>query len=468
MARTLYLDCFSGISGDMFIGAMLDLGLDFELLRTELQKLGVEGFTLRVARVDRSGISATKFDVDIHPAHHHDHHHSHDHHHDHHHDEHGHRHGHDHHHDHDHGHSHHHHHEHGHGHEHDHHHHDHNHEAGGGHAPQDETGGHDHAHRSLSEIKQIINRSALSAGVKARALEIFERIGEAESKIHNIPLETVHFHEVGAIDSIVDIVGSCIAIEALGIEQVVSSPIHVGSGSFKCAHGTYPVPGPATAALLRGVPSYAKDIVGELATPTGAAIVANLTSDFRQLPLMKIERVGYGAGTRDFPKFPNVLRAFIGELVEDADATPATVTVIEATIDDLSGEVFGHLMQRALEAGALEIFYQPVQMKKNRPGVLLTLLCHNSDRERMAQLIFTETTTVGIRYREERRQILVRRKEKVRTPYGLISVKIACDEQGRVINRHPEFEDCRRAAEVHQVALRVVQLAALQGESTGS
>ena len=297
--------------------------------------------------------------------------------------------------------------------------------------------------------------------MKTRALEIFQRIGEAESRIHNIPLETVHFHEVGAIDSIVDIVGACIAIEALGIERVVSSPIHVGSGTFKCAHGTYPVPGPATAALLRGVPSYSGEIIGELATPTGAAIVANLTVDFRPLPLMKIERVGYGAGTKDFAKFPNVLRAFIGELVDDGDATPETVTVIEATIDDLSGEVFGHLMERALEEGALDIFYQPVQMKKNRPGVLLTLLCRNRDRERMAQLIFTETTTVGIRYREERRQILVRHKETVDTPYGPITVKISCDSAGRVVTRHPEFEECRQAAQAHNVALRVVQLAAM-------
>jgi uncharacterized protein (TIGR00299 family) protein len=300
--------------------------------------------------------------------------------------------------------------------------------------------------------------------VKSRALEIFQRIGEAESRIHNIPIETVHFHEVGAIDSIVDIVGACIAMEALGISRVISSPLHVGSGSFKCAHGTYPVPGPATAELLRGLPSYSKDVEGELVTPTGAAIVANLTTDFRTMPMMKIERVSYGAGSRDYPKYPNVVRAIIGELVEDADQTAETVTVIEATIDDLSGEVFGYFMNLAMEAGALDLFYVPVQMKKNRPGTLLTLLCRNEDRERMVRLIFEETTTVGVRYREERRQILIRSKETVDTQYGSIQVKVSRDGSGRVLTRHPEFEDCRKAAETHRVALRVVQLAALAGQ----
>ena len=436
MARILYLDCFSGISGDMFIGALLDAGLDLQFLQAELAKLGVAGYQLRVSRVDRSGISATKFDVDVEPqgnGHHH--HHDDDGHH-HHHDDHGHHHHHD-----DHGH-HHHHDDHGH-----HHHHD----------------QHDnHGHRSLSTIRRLIEESTLAPGVRQRALAIFQRIGEAESRIHNIPIETVHFHEVGAIDSIVDIVGACIALEALGIERVISSPIHVGSGSFKCAHGTYPVPGPATAELLRGVPSYSKDVAGELATPTGAAIVANLTSDYRAMPLMKIDRIGYGAGTRDYPQYPNVLRVILGELVEDEDRTAESVTVIEATIDDLSGEIFGHFMGRALAEGALDVFYVPVQMKKNRPGVLLTLLCRNEDRARMARLIFSETTTVGIRYREERRQILVRHKETVETPYGPITVKVSSDTDGTVLTRHPEFEDCQRAAAEHGVALRVVQLAALK------
>ncbi len=429
--RTLYLDCFAGASGDMFIGALLDCGLDFELLKTELAKLGVEGYELSLTRVDRSGINSAKFDVHLKAAdHQHDH--SHDHH----------------------------------DHSHDHHHHDHSHdhshEANPTPSIQHPTSD-SHDHRSLSTIKQIISSSALSASVKERALTIFQRIGEAESKIHGIPIETVHFHEVGAIDSIVDIIGSCIGLEALQIEKILSAPLHVGSGTFKCAHGTYPVPGPATAELLRGVPVYSKGIEGELVTPTGAAIISTLAAGYGNLPAMKIERVGYGAGTRSYPQFPNVLRAVIGEMEDSGgDPTPTTVTVIEANIDDLSPQVFGHLMEKALTAGALDVFYTPVQMKKNRPGVLMTLLCNLSDRDRMTDLIFSETTTLGVRYRNEQREILRREHLAVETEFGSIRIKIARAQDGRLMNFAPEFEDCRVAAELHQVPIRHVQLAALQ------
>ncbi|MFN0107771.1 MAG: nickel pincer cofactor biosynthesis protein LarC [Blastocatellia bacterium] len=433
--RTLYLDCFAGVSGDMFIGALLDCGLDFDFLKTELAKLGVEGYELSLTRVDRSGINSAKFDVhlagEVHHHHHHDH--SHDHHHDH-------------------------------SHEH-HHHHDHSHEANPTSNIQHPTS-HSHDHRSLSTIKHIISSSALSASVKARALTIFQLIGEAESKIHGIPIETVHFHEVGAVDSIVDIIGACIALEALRIEQVISAPLHVGSGTFNCAHGTYPVPGPATAELLKGVPVYSKDIEGELVTPTGAAIVATTAISYGNLPAMKIERVGYGAGTRTYPNFPNVLRAVIGETEEatkeTVDVTPKTIAVIEANIDDLSPQIFGHLMEKALADGALDVFYTPVQMKKNRPGVLLTLLCKPEDRQQMTDLIFSETTTLGVRYRHEQREILRREFVTVETEFGSIKIKLARAEDGRVVNHSPEFDDCRAAAELHQVPIRQIQLAALQ------
>jgi hypothetical protein len=397
MARTLYLDCFAGASGDMFIGALLDCGLDFEFLKSELGKLGVEGYELSLTRVDRSGISAAKLDVHVHSDQH--------------------------------------------SHDHDHHHH--------------------HSHRHLSEIKRIIASSQLPEHVKDRAQTIFQRIGEAEAKIHNIPIEKVHFHEVGAIDSIVDIVGACIALDALQIERIIASPLHLGSGTFKCAHGTYPVPGPATAELLKGVPIYSKDIEGELVTPTGAAIVSTLAESYGQMPMMRIEKTGYGAGTRDYPKFPNVLRAIIGELEEDADRTPTTVTIIEANIDDLSAQVFGHLMEVVLAAGALDIFYTPVQMKKNRPGVLLTLLCKPEDRERMCEIIFRETTTLGVRHRNERREVLNREFVTVETEYGSIGIKVSRAQDGRVVNASPEFDDCRAAAEMHQAPLRDVQTAAL-------
>jgi hypothetical protein len=401
MTRTLYLDCFAGASGDMLLGAMLDCGLDFEFLKAELGKLNVEGYELSLRRVDRSGISAAKFDVHLHADHH----------------------------------------------THEHHHYEHH---------------HDHAHRHLSEIKRIIASSQLPELVHERAQTIFQRIGEAEAKIHNIPIESVHFHEVGAIDSIVDIVGCCVAFDALKIERIISSPLHVGSGTFKCAHGTYPVPGPATAELLKGVPIYSKEIEGELVTPTGAAIISTLAESYGPMPMMKIEKSGYGAGTRDYPKFPNVLRAIIGELEEDADQTPTTVTVIEANIDDLNAQVFGYLMEKVLAAGALDIFYTPAQMKKNRPGVLLTLLCKPEDRERMSEIIFRETTTLGVRYRNERREILTREFVTVETEYGPIRIKVSRARDGRVMNASPEFEDCRVAAEKHGVGLRDAQTAALK------
>src|SRR5262245_51602229 len=426
MTRTLYLDCFAGASGDMLLGAMLDCGLDFELLRSELLKLGVEGYELSLKRVDRSGISAVKFDVLLTGESHsseHERHHEHDHTREHHHN------------------------------------HEHSHEHSPERSPQEH---HHHGHRGLSEIIRVIASSNLSERAKQRAQTIFRRIGEAESKIHNIPIEAVHFHEVGAIDSIVDITGACVAFDALNIERIISSPLHVGSGVFKCAHGPYPVPGPATAELLKGVPSYSKDIEGELVTPTGAAIISTLAESFGPMPMMKIEKVGYGAGTRDYPKFPNALRAIIGELEDDADRTPSNVTVIEANIDDMNAQVFGYLMERALAAGALDIFYTPVQMKKNRPGVLLTLLCNPSDRERMTEIIFRETTTLGVRYRNEQREILRREFVTVETEHGTIRIKISRAKDGRVMNASPEFEDCRAAAEKSGVGLRDAQTAALK------
>jgi uncharacterized protein (TIGR00299 family) protein len=403
MANTLYLDCFAGVSGDMFIAALIDCGLDFNLLRRELKKLGVEGYDLSVARVDRSGIFASKFEVHLHNDHDHPHDHPHD---------------------------------------PDHHH-------------------HHHEHRSLSEITRIIRSSNLSDRVKERAQRIFHRIGEAEAKIHNVPIESIHFHEIGALDSIIDIVGACIGLEVLQIDRIISSPLHVGSGTFNCAHGTFPVPGPATAELLRGVPIYSKDIVGELVTPTGAAIISTLCSSYGPMPMMKIELIGYGAGTRTYPKFPNVLRALVGELEEDTDQAPMTVTVIEANIDDLNAQVFGHLMEKVLAAGALDIFYTPVQMKKSRPGVLVTLLCKPEDKQLMIEHVFRETTTIGVRYRNEKREVLRREFVTLATNYGPIKIKVSRAPDGRVMNYAPEFDDCRDAAEKHHVPVREVQTAAL-------
>ena len=397
----------------MTIGALLDLGLEFAFLKNELAKLGVSGYELSVARVDRSGINAAKFDVNVAQTfslsveHHHDHPHDHS-----------------------------------------------------QHQAQTESLRHVHDHRSLATIKHLIEASTLSEKVKQNSLAIFQRIGEAEAKIHGVDSESVHFHEVGAVDSIVDIIGACIGLEALGIEKIISSPLHVGYGTFTCAHGTYPIPGPAATEILRGVPIYAKEIEGELVTPTGAAIVATLASEFSKMPMMRVEKIGYGAGTRVYEKFPNVLRAVIGEL-ELEDATPDTISVIEANIDDLSPQIFGHLMEQVLAAGALDIFYTSVQMKKNRPGVLLTLLCAVSDREKFIDLIFRATTTLGVRHRDEKRVILRREFVTVETKFGAIKIKVARNQIGEVMNVSPEFEDCRAAAISHQVAVREVQLAAI-------
>ncbi len=401
----------------MLLGALLDCGLDFAYLKAELARLGLVGYELSLTRVDRSGISAAKFDVQLLENQDGD--------------------------------------AHTHAHEHPH--------GAGTHTHSHTHGNEPHSHhRALSDIKRLIAASALSQTVKARAQQIFQRLGEAEAKIHNLPIEAVHFHEVGALDSIVDIVGTCIGLEALQIERIIASPLHVGFGTFKCAHGIYPIPGPAATELLQGVPIYSKDIEGELVTPTGAAIISTLAESYGALPLMKIERTGYGAGTRTYPNFPNVLRAMLGKLLSDAHDTPETVTVIEANLDDLNAQVFGHLMEQALTKGALDLFYTPVQMKKNRPGVLLTLLCKPEDRTRMCDLIFRETTTLGVRYREERREILQREFATVETAYGTIKIKVSKARDGHVLNAAPEFEDCRAAAEKHQVALREVQTAALQ------
>jgi uncharacterized protein (TIGR00299 family) protein len=413
---TLYLDCFAGISGDMLLGALLDCGLDFESLKREISKVDLHGYQLRVGRTDRCGITATKFDVEVsgQDGHHHQAH-----------DDHAHR--------------------------SDDHHHEHQHE----HQHTDE-----HPHRPLSEIVRLIESSTLSETVKERAQTIFRRLGEAEAKIHGVPIEEIHFHEVGAVDSIVDIVGACVGLEQLGIRKVVSSALHVGSGTFKCAHGTYPVPGPATAELLRQIPFYTGEIRGELVTPTGAAIVSSCATGFGPLPMMRVQRIGYGAGTRKYTDFPNVLRVYLGELIDDEE-TADSVAIIETNLDDLSPQVLGALMEKAFTAGALDLFYTPVQMKKNRPGVLLTLLCAPNDRERMIEMVWRETTTLGVRYRIERRAILQRQHLTVATQFGPIRIKIATAPDGRRLNYAPEYEDCQTAALNHRVALREVQQAAL-------
>ncbi len=430
--RIAYLECFSGISGDMFLGALVDAGVPPQVLQDTVVALGVRA-RLEFSRVVRSGIAATKADVWVDgekdkpreshsekPVLH----------------------------------------EHGHGHEH-------NHSRGG--QSQELQAAHSHPHeysheRGLSEIQQIISASSISAGAKKTALAIFQALGRAEAKIHNTSIDNVHFHEVGAVDAIVDIVCAAVGAEALGVDQIICSPLNVGGGTVKCAHGIFPVPAPATLELLADAPVYSSGLQAELVTPTGAAIVKILTSRFASFPQMKIGKSGYGAGTRDFPGHPNVLRLTVGEAAShslSANTALETITVLEANLDDLNPQVFGYVMERALLEGALDAFAAPVQMKKNRPGTLLTILCKPEEAAQLTQLLFTETTTLGVRRRDETRQALARRWESVGTPWGKVRIKIA-SMNGTVTNYAPEYEDCRRIAAERGVPLKTVMQEALR------
>jgi uncharacterized protein (TIGR00299 family) protein len=439
--RIAYLECFSGISGDMFLGALVDAGVSPGLLKETVKALGV-GAKLEISTVMRSGISATKVDVwvdgekdmpreeywekqDVVPGHakaHHDHEHAH---------------GHDHH------------------HEQSHHHESTSREQS--HAKTPPPHEHGHSHRGLTEIRKIISASAISDSAKTTAIAIFEALGAAEAKIHNVPVESIHFHEVGAVDAIVDIVCAAVGAEALSVDEFVCSALNVGGGTVKCAHGTFPVPAPATVELLKDASVYSSGIQAELVTPTGAAIARTLATRFSGFPEMKIERSAYGAGSRDFPGHPNVLRIVIGEAlpVLAGKTKSETISVLEANLDDLNPQVFGYVMDRLLEDGALDVFGMPVQMKKNRPGTLLTVLCKSEDAEKLIELIFSETTTLGVRRREESRQTLARRWESVRTEWGEVRIKIA-SMNGTVTNYAPEYEDCRRIAAEHHVPLKTV------------
>jgi uncharacterized protein (TIGR00299 family) protein len=324
---------------------------------------------------------------------------------------------------------------------------------------------HEHAHRHLGDILKIIYDSGLSDGVKNRAARIFSRLAEAEARVHNQPVERIHFHEVGAMDAIIDVVGACIGFEALGIERFVSSALHVGSGMVEMAHGRFPVPPPAVTELLKDAPVYSSDITGELVTPTGAAIISTVASEYGHLPKMKIERASYGAGSRDYPRFPNALRLIVGESEAEevkggsgvaAEPVEERLIMLETNIDDMTAQRFGYLMERALETGALDCFFTPVQMKKNRPGVLVSILCRPAEREKLCGLLFAETTTLGVRETEVKRHALAREAVSVETRYGAIDVKVARLD-GRVMNEMPEYEQCIAAARRANVSLGAVE-----------
>ena len=420
--KTLYLDLISGIAGDMFIAALIDLGADAKKLERELKKLKLDGYHLHVSRQQKSAIAGVKFDV--HLAHDHDHHHGHDHSHDH-----------------------------GHQHEHDH--------------------AHEHSHedqRNFAEIKRLISRSKLSGWVKQKSIAVFARIAEAEGKIHGLPPAEVHFHEVGAVDSIVDIVGAAIALEMLGKPRVVASPVVEGTGWIDCAHGTFPVPAPATLAILgaRKIPVSQCDEPHELVTPTGAALLAEFAESFGPMENLVAEKIGFGLGTRENRTRPNVLRAVLGRtgvapvsnIISrpsgksklETGATPVLrdwetdrVAVLETNLDDCSGEILGAFVETALAAGALDVFHTPIQMKKNRPGVLLTVLCAESDADKFAEMILRETTAFGVRKTIAERRKLRREFAEADTPHGKVTVKIG-KLDGKVLQAAPEFESARKIA----------------------
>jgi uncharacterized protein (TIGR00299 family) protein len=409
MSRVLYFDCFSGISGDMVLGALVDAGLPLADLKRALGSLAVSGYEVTAERVLRAGVSATQFKVI--EVHGHDHVHSHDH-----------QHGHD------------------HPHPHGHHH-------------------HDHPHRSVPEIFALIDQSALSSPGRDRAKALFQRLAEAEAAIHQMPVEKVHLHEVGALDSIIDIVGAVFALEWVGADRIVCSPLNVGGGTVRSAHGLFPVPAPATVTLLGDAPIYSGAVQKELVTPTGALIATAYASSFGSLPPMSVERVGYGAGDRDHPDTPNVLRVLIGRAADRPEAE--RVTVIECEIDDMNPQLFGVAMERLYASGALEVFYVPVQMKKNRPGTLLTVVAPPERRAALADVIFRETTTIGLRHYEVERECLRREVVNVQTPIGAVRFKLAWRD-GRVINAVPEFEDCARLAAAANLSVKDVQALAVQ------
>lgn len=385
--KVLYIEPFSGASGDMMIGALLDLGFSFDELQTKLAALPLKGYKLSARKCVRSGIEATKFDVEI---------------------------------------------------------------------------GHSHHHRTFADIRQMIEASSLSTWVREISVAAFQKLAEAEGKIHGQPPDKVHFHEVGAVDSIIDIVGTMIAMESFLPVQVLSSAVNVGQGTLECQHGVYPVPGPATQELLEGVPVFSNAVSGELTTPTGATLLTTLVETFGIRPAMKLIASGYGAGTRETPGAANVLRISLGESTEGGAAASSDeqVAVIEATIDDMSPQVYGYFLERALAEGALDVYSTSIQMKKNRPAQKITCITAIADVDRMTALIFRETTTIGVRYSVAQRKTLVREFHAVQTAYGAVAMKVSL-LNGKVVNAVPEFEDCRRLAAEKGIPLKEVQAAAV-------
>jgi uncharacterized protein (TIGR00299 family) protein len=390
--KLAYFDCFSGISGDMTLGALVDAGCSADVLRSELQSLEVPGWELTTEKVWKNGMSATQVRV----------------------------------------------------------------------RTEDQQ-----KHRSLSAILEILQNARLAARVRDRASAIFQKLGEAEAHVHDTPIEKIHFHEVGAVDAIVDIVGACIGLHALGVERFVCSPLNVGGGTAKMAHGVLPVPAPATARLLQGAPTFSNGVQRELVTPTGAAIVATLCDTFGAQPPMTVSAIGYGAGAADLEGQPNVLRIMIGESAEKStNAQDEEISIIEANLDDMNPQIYGYVVEKALQAGALDVYTTALQMKKNRPGTLLTILCRPEDTEALTSLLFAETTTFGVRTHRAQRRALAREWVNVSTSYGDVRIKLS-RSNGHILHAAPEYDDCRKLAVEKQVPLQQIITEALRSYEAG-
>ncbi|MGA8833889.1 MAG: nickel pincer cofactor biosynthesis protein LarC [Desulfomonilaceae bacterium] len=381
--KVAYFDCFSGASGDMIIGSLLDAGLPLELLRSELSKLSLSHYEIGVRKAIKRGLAGSQVIINIDERHHHDH------------------------------------------------------------------------HRHLYDIISIVKNSDLAQSAKEQVIKIFSRLAEAEANVHQTTVDRIHFHEVGAMDAIIDVTGAVVGLEALGIERVYCSPLHLGSGTIECAHGVLPVPAPATAELIKDKPVYSTGVKGELLTPTGAAILTTLAYEFGPMPAIIPQKLGYGAGTSD-PPIPNLLRVIIGDLTDGfGDYEFERVAVLETNIDDMNPQIYDYLIQKMLKEGALDVFLAPIQMKKNRPGTMMTVICQLGKLEEFSNLILRETTTLGLRWRIDNRIKALRSFEDIKTNYGPVTVKIA-KVGGKITNYSVEYDDCKRLAIENQVPLKEV------------
>ncbi|ACI19512.1 nickel pincer cofactor biosynthesis protein LarC [Dictyoglomus thermophilum] len=376
--KALYFDCFSGISGDMILGALIDLGIDVEKWKTELNKIPVKGYKIEISKKQKNSIWGTDVNIII--------------------DDH-------------------------------------------------------HSHRHLEDLLKIVDESGLSENIKTKAKNIFYKIAEAEAKIHNQPIDEVHFHEIGALDTIIDVLGSLILLEMLEVEEIYSSPLPLGSGFVNTAHGTIPVPAPATLEILRGIPVYKDGREGELVTPTGAAIISTVANFVQELPPIRVDKIGYGCGKKDF-SFPNLLRVYVGELVEST--VKERNIVLETNIDDMNPQIFGYLVEKLFKEGALDVFLTPVYMKKGRPGILLSVIAPLVMEERLSEVIFRETTTLGIRKIYVDKKIMPREIKEIETKWGKVRIKVA--NINGIRKAYPEYEDCKSIAERENIPLKDVIL----------